>query len=475
MKKIVGRVLAVLTAAVLLVTTTGCGTRVEEESVWIEGDSSVQTVTHSSGTKDTGSKSDDKVTTDSDGKTNVESIDTTKDDKNNLKGATVVIGYYRSDDGGKPNPSAPTYQDEIKLISDIEKKYNCKIKYKTVGNAMEYYGAWTAAAQAGTKFCDILQISTAVVLPAHFRAGYLTNLDKYLDTDSVIYNKRAMEQTKFKGKHYITVMSNRLYDPFGMYFNRKVFETFGVDTPDVYVKKNQWDWNKFVELAKATTGTKGGVQYYGYCSDFGNVDAWAISNGANMVVKNKKGKYVSNVTSKGYIKAIQHAYDLYNTHKVMGGVWEDGTAAMVMGRPNFGAGYMEALGSKNVGFTYIPKGPDVSTYNATVDETTAWGIPATVKNPEVMAKIMYDLTYPYKWRQTLEQQQESNFGDAASLQNAMDLIVKANENISLEPLYSYIRRLKLTDFGFKSQTSPRVFAASVEGEIQAEVDEFWAQ
>lgn len=470
MKKTVSRIFSVLIAAVLLVTVTGCGTRVEEQSIWIEGDDTVQTITHSSGTK-----GDGNVTTNSDGITNVGGIDTSGSDKYDLKGATVVIGYYRSGDGGKPSASSPTYQDEIKLISDIEKKYNCKIEFKNAGDSMAYYRAWTAAAQAGTKFCDILQIATSVVFPSHMTAGYLTKLDDYLDMSNVIYNKRAMEQTKTNGGHYITVMSNRLYASYGVYFNRKVFDAFGIDTPDVYVKSNQWDWNKFVEVAKATTGTKGGVQYYGYGFKNIDVDVWAISNGAQMVAK-KNGKHTFNMGSESYIKAIQHAYDLFNTHKVTGGAWSDGNVAMLIDQPDDGQKYMTALGSKNVGFTYIPKGPDVSTYNVSVTETTSWGIPSTVKNPEVMAKIMYDITYPYKWRQTLEQQQEGNFGDATSMQVAMDIAVRGNDNINLLPMYSYISRdVALSDFGIKSQTSPRAFVASVSAAAQAELDAVWGQ
>lgn len=469
MKKMTYRILSVLVAIILAASAVGCGTRVEEEEIWLSGEDSIETIVHSSGTQNDGT-----VSTNSDGITDVEGITSDGSDKYDLKGATVVIGYYRSGDGGKPSASSPTYQDEIKLISDVEKKYNCKIEFKNAADSMAFYRAWTAAAQAGTKFCDILQIATSVVYPSHMTAGYLTKLDSYLDMNSVIYNQRAMDQTKINGGHYITVMSNRLYASYGIYFNRKVFDAFGIDTPDAYVKANQWDWNKFVEVAKATTGVKGGVQYYGYGFKNIDVDRWAVSNGAQMVVKNN-GRYVFNMASEPYIKAIQHTYDLFNTHKVTGGTWTDGNVAMLIDLPDDGQKYMEALGSSNVGFTYIPKGPDVSTYNVSVNETTSWGIPSTVKNPDVMAKIMYDMTYPYKWRQTLEQQQESNFGDATSMQVAMDIAVRGNDNINLTPLYSYIREISLSDFGIKSQISPRAYVASVSAAAQAELDAVWGQ
>ena len=133
-----------------------------------------------------------------------------------LKGATVTIGYYSSEngDGGKPSPSSPTYQEETKLISEIEKKYNCKIEYRErTGDVWTYYRDWITAAQAGVKFADIIQISTGIVYPTHMKNGYLTPLDDYLDIDSTVYNQSAMKQSAVDGKHYITVMSNRIEVP----------------------------------------------------------------------------------------------------------------------------------------------------------------------------------------------------------------------------------------------------------------------
>ncbi len=491
MKKTFSRAFAVVIALALTLTAAGCGTRVEEQSVWVEGEDTVQTITHSSGTnsggtnsggtnsgdKNSGSSKKETVSTNSDGITNVEGIDKTNDKKYNLKGATVTIGYYKAGDGGKPNPSTSTYQDEVKLISEIEKKYNCKIEFKDAGatGSTQFYGLWTAAAQAGTKFCDILQISTAVVFPTHMKAGYLTKLDGYLDLDSVIYNQTAMKQTAIKGKHYITVMSNRLYDTFGFYYNRKIFDAFGVDYPDKYVKANKWTWDTFVEIAKIMTNSKNGVQYYGYAYQKSDGGRWATSNGTQRIIE-KNGKYIFNMGSESYLKALDFTYDLYNVHKVVGGNWEEGSAAMVFGRPNFGAGYMESLGANNVGFTYAPKGPDAKDFNVAVTETTSWAIPSTVKNPEVMAKILYDLTYPYKWRRTLLEQQEGNFNDSTSLEVAMDICVKGNENIRLEPLYSYIREISLSGFGIEAGLErPRGYIESVASEAQAELDSIWGQ
>ena len=92
------KVLALCCALALIFT--GCGTVAVEESVWVEGDGTTQTITHSSGTKGTG-KVDDS------GRTDVDGIDTSGKAPN-LKGATVTIGYYLTNKCGEPQPSSPT-------------------------------------------------------------------------------------------------------------------------------------------------------------------------------------------------------------------------------------------------------------------------------------------------------------------------------------------------------------------------------
>ena len=97
-----------------------------------------------------------------------------------------------------------------------------------------------------------------------------------------------------------------------------------------------------------------------------------------------------------------------------------GKVAMYLDLPGYGPEYMEAIGEENLGFTYIPRPDDAKDYNITVEETTAFAIPSTVKNPEVIAKIMYDWTAPKDWRPSAESQHENNFADDFSRKCAGD-------------------------------------------------------
>lgn len=476
MKKSILKLMSLCCAAALAITAAGCGTRVEETSTWIDGEGKTVTITHSgdsSGGESTIGKNEGRAeggNVKDNGGTS-ESFD--------LKGAQVVIARYTTGD----DPNSASYQDEQKLISDIEAKYNCKIVFKDIADSMGYLSAWVTAAQSGIKFADIVTLATSWSYPTHMSAGYLTKLDDLLDLNSNIYNKTALEQTAYKGSHYLTVMSNRLYVEAGIFFNKSIFSKFNQKTPDKYVAENNWNWNSFLELAKATTGSKNGVNYYGFALSGGSaVQQFAKSNGGRSVVY-QDGKYKFNMGSESYIEGIQFAYDLVHTHHVTPvslndsvSMFKSGEVAMLIGSSFNGSSFIEALGSSNVGFTYIPKGPDVSDYNIRVEETTSYGIPSTVKNPKAIAAIMYDYTYPYKWRPTLEQQLENHFGDAKSLQTAMDIGIRGNKNLDLKPLYSYISRtVGWSDFGISSKTSPQAYIASVTEAAQAELDQVWEQ
>ena len=51
----------------------------------------------------------------------------------------------------------------------------------------------------------------------------------------------------FRGEAYFT------------YYNKKVFEKAGVPTPETYVEKGEWTWDKFIEVAKELSTGDGDV------------------------------------------------------------------------------------------------------------------------------------------------------------------------------------------------------------------------
>ncbi len=476
-KSSIKKIIAFFCVLALMLTVAGCGTRVEETSVWIEGEGKTETITHSSGTSgvdgttgDSGNSSTGKFEN-----TDVGGVQSsTGDKKMDLGGRTVTIAMWGGGDG-KPSPSSPTYKEETKVISDIEKKYNCKIEFKMIADSMGYQSAWVAAAQAGTKFADIAQFSTGWVYHSHMKMGYLTKLDNYINVNEAIFNQSAKKQMEYNGGTYAVVMSNRWYTPAMLYYNRSIFDKLGVETPDKYVARNEWTLDNFLKVAKDLTKQSGGTQYYGFDNVTGTtVGAFIeIMGGKQIVTEN--GKKVYNPDKK-CIDAVQWASDLKWTHNVVGGKYEEGTAAMAFMSPFNGSEYMEALGASNVGATWLPKANASAKHTAQVVETTCLGIPSTAKNPEVLAQILRDYYYPYKWRKTLEENCENVAGDSTSIKTAMEVTRAANNNMQLSPLYTYISRtIGWGDYGINSKTSPQAFFATHKSAAQAELDSFWGQ
>lgn len=473
-KSFIIRMAAAAVSIMLAFTAAGCGTRTEVLSEWVEGEGSTTTIVkNNNGTQ--GTTSVDKW-----GLGGADTVDKIENSQTSgasfdLKGAEIVIASWGSDDGQTPKPTDSSYQDMMNLIADIEKKYNCKIKFKGIADSMAYLSAWTAAAQSGIKFADIVQMATSWVWPAHMNSGYLTPLDNYLDTTDLIFNQNVTEAMALSGKHYAVTMANRWYVGGGMYYNKSVLSKFGItQTPDKLVAANNWNWNTFLDIAKKCNSELNGTKYYGYAGiDF---NSWTASNGGKNIqtVNNKR---VYDPDSK-YIKGVQFAYDLYNTYGFTAGAseWNAGTVAFYIDGSYKAKTHGETLGMSNVGFTYVPIGPDAKDYSCTTSETTCFAIPSTVKNPAACAAILYDYMYPYKWRPTVEESAVSMFGDEASYNTYIDMAQRFRKNINLSPLYTYITRtIGWGDFGIKSQTSPQAYIASVKAAAQSELDTIWNQ
>lgn len=488
MKKTIIKLAAVLTAFAMTASLVGCGQKVVEESMWVGGEGETQIITHSSGNSSTGKTDADKDKDKDNGKNNNNSAALDEDDRKgdkeevsgksdvDLKGKDVVFAAWGGS-GRKVSPSATYYKDWKKMVDAVEKKYNCKIKYKTIEDSMSYQGAWVTAAQSGVKFADVVQLASSWPYPQHMKAGYLHPLDDYLNLDEKIYNQGAIDSCTWKGKHYITIMIDRVYVGSGLVYNPDIFEKFGVTTPHEYINKNNWNYDTFLQVAKKTTGKMDGVQYYGMESV--DVGTMAINNGGKQITK-KNGKYVYTAhTDKKYLRGAQFAHDLLNKHKVVGGEFAKGTAAMATWASYKTSELDSALGD-NWAWAYIPHGWDVKDYQISVSETTSYGIPSTVKNPAEIAQVMYDFNYPYKWKPSFESLAENMFPDEQSYDIYCDMGYRGLENHVLTPLYPYItRKVNWGTMGLSSDptkaVAPQKYFTEVAAAAQEELNTIWDQ
>jgi len=460
-------IISLALALLLMLCAVGCGTTTEITSV-IEGEDTYEVIEGEDGYYSEGEGTKDGTP----GSGSDASGGSTGGSKKGLGGAKVVISTW----GASPVPAAtsPQYSAYTKKIKDIESKYNCKIDYKIVANAVEYKSAFTSAAMSGIKYADIVHLGSGWVYPQHLRNGFLHPLDSYVDVNDVGWDQNPMKQSVVNGKHYLLFTANNFNGISGVYFNKQVFKKFGVKDPSTYVASNNWTTDTFLELAKKCTGVKDGVQYYGYTLAKSGIATWGFIFGGKEIHKSN-GKYVYNPDTK-FVNGVQFAHDLVNKHKVSGEGWDQGRVAMITGATYNGNDVAANVGGENVGWTYLPKGPGEKDYYCRYDSSECWGIPKAAKNPETLAKVMVDYIYPSKTGNTVEAKNEQYFYDETSFNTAVQAIKKAQKSSELSPTYSYISMgINWNDYGLNDKMSPQQYIASVKAKAQAELDEVWQQ
>ena len=402
-----------------------------------------------------------------------------------LKGATVTIAAWGSSDVS-PQPTDEDYAEKKKLIATIEKKYNCKIKFKSIEHWGAYTSALNAALASGTHFADIVSATTSWVFPTNLIKGYILPLDSYLNLNDPMFNKKMMNACTYKGKHYLMMKSNDYSGGMGLYINKKVFNICGVtDLPEKYVSSSNWTWDTFRALAQKLTKSVNGTQYYGFASSglATTTRYLSASNGTYGFLTSKNNRQYFNGNDPKFIKTIQFVYDLYNKDKIMPDVkdaatlWENGRVAMMTGSASsYDVGVAAAaIGAENLAFTYLPLGPDTKEYTYSRSEATCYFMPKTVKNPEIIAQIMKEYYYPYKWAdKSIEEVSEGLFNDETSGAVALDTLRHSNDYYSFGPLYSYITNTVMWgDYGITKQTSPQSYIASVQATAEQELNSTW--
>lgn len=466
-------IFALLLTLCLVFGVVGCGATETTSEVWVDGEDTVEVIEGQDGYYKDGEGN--TVSGNNQGGTDGASGNNSGStgNKKGLGGAKVVIGTW----GGSPVPAAtsPQYATYTKKIKDIEKKYNCKIDYKVVENAVQYKSAFTSAAMSGIKYADIVHLGSGWVFPQHLRNGFMHPLDNYVDVNDIGWDPNPMKQSVVNGKHYVLFTANNFNGVAGICYNKAVFKKFGIKDPSTYVASNNWTTETFLELAKKCTGTKDGVQYYGFGTSKSGVAYWGrVFGGKDVQYTN--GKYVYNPDKK-FVNGIQFAHDLVNKHKVA--TYTDmasGRVAMASGDTWSGPDLAASIGEENIGWTYSPKGPGEKDYLCEYSSSECWGIPSAAKNPEILSQIMVDYIYPSKTGNTVEAKVEKYFFDATSLNTHVQAINKAQKTSKLQPTYSYISMtINWNDFGLADKKSPQQYIASVKAKAQAELDEVWQQ
>ena len=160
--------------------------------------------------------------------------------------AKETIIYYLWDD--------PTYKNIVEAFNNSQDEIFVDAK---VIPAKDYETKIMTLLTGGAEMDAYMNKNPIHIFPM-VENGYAEPLDELIekynfDLEGVSAYKKAFSiddevyALPFRGASYY------------VYYNKKVFERAGVPTPDTYVEKGEWTWNKFIEVSKQLASGDGKV------------------------------------------------------------------------------------------------------------------------------------------------------------------------------------------------------------------------
>ncbi|KQY84018.1 ABC transporter substrate-binding protein [Paenibacillus sp. Root52] len=314
----------------------------------------------------------------------------------NLNGRVIKVAAWWD-----LKPAGETASDKARLdkIAEVEKKYNVTIEFVNVPFE-EYMNKFTTTALAGEPFADIVQMEYKSALPAVLK-GQLLPVSEFTTSENNI-NQEANLMTRFPsiaGNDYAFDSPTSI--GLGLHYNRDLFKKLSLPDPQELYNNGEWNWDKFMELAKQATkdtDNDGKIDVYGY-------SGWAIdalrhftaANGGTIVDDGNSKEGLSDPKTIEAAEFIKRLYNVENVVKVKTGDktnWEesntfkDGDVALFtaaewqLGDLTFAAGVVP-----------IPNGPqgDKSVTYAN-NAAAAKFIPKGVEDPKIVYQI-YEETF----------------------------------------------------------------------------------
>ncbi len=461
MKNVI-RLLTLLMAILMIVSAVGCTP-------------TVQTITSETWEEEEG---DDTQTSDVSTETGSQGPTTSKDPEKpgvfDFKGTTLSIHSWSSP--AEPDKTSSTYKQEVKLIEDIKKKYNCNFEYPCIPDSIKYYNSFVTQSMAGTKFADIVPVPGDQGFPSAALSGYARCLDGQFDFSNEMFIDRYVNDALLlKGKHYYLAFSMNMGSNAGggIRFRKSLFKKFGVQTPHDYIKANNWTWDTFKELCKTMTRNEGGTQYYGLESARSAI--WFTSNNVEYVKKLDDGKYKFNLDTPEALACIQFAKDIYDAGYAPksnnSSLWDAGLVAMSS------TTWYGLTGEDDIAYAYYPIGPNASDYVYEGGELGLTIVPTTVKDSvfEGICQVISDYYSVQPWRKTPRQALENRHSDEYSLELHVDTVMRASTANRWSTYYPWTySNVIWTDYGISEGKSPQAFIDSVKDAAQAEIDSLWS-
>lgn len=318
-------------------------------------------------------------------------------------------------------------------IAYVEKTYNCTIEFVDLGD--DYVNDYTNSVLAGDPVCDIGYAITTTVLPTLIEGGIAYPISDLgvIDFDDYKWRSDVIDAGRYKGKNYTLLLT----DPeirYGIFWNKTLFDEYGL--PDLYelYDNGQWTWDKFKEVAQNANVDKdndGTIDIYGFNTRENLGWCYLYSNEAYVAEKTDTGMTVDLSDSRVIeaLTALQDFTTTVNYRAFNNGVddwdslilsFQNGTSMMCLEEFWISYMYLNKM-SDDWGWVPFPKGNSAAEYSCYGKENGCRIILNAVEKPEEVA-LVYDLITDLadskeEWDNLLEDQLENWCNDAKTVEN----------------------------------------------------------
>lgn len=315
---------------------------------------------------------------------------TTSTTEDNGNGEVFIISSWN--DVYVPHSALnPTQDLQLERLAEAEEIYGITVEYK-VRPHISYNENFIAATLAGDKWCD-LYLANRHMLPVLANNEIIYALDDYLDFDSGLLDNEYKDIALWAGRRYGYAWEY-VYAGLGIWYNRDIFDAEGLEDPYEIMRRGEWTFDKFrqiaIELTKDTNMD-------------GSVDQWGIGAGftelANSLLVANMGDFVFfednafrfGLTEPHAMEAILFTYDLFHEDGVVKSgadydAFAAGEAAMTT-HVSWAGGMYKNMGLENLGFLFLPKGPNADDYTSGVIGGKFFSVPITAEDPQRNAEI----------------------------------------------------------------------------------------
>lgn len=410
----------------------------------------------------------------------------TEEPEYDFGGRVVRIGSYYD---MTPDPEASALEAALaERIEFVEENYNCDIQFLEITG--DYVDEYVTSVLAGDPICEIGYVITNTLLPSLIEGGIaypVSDLD-VIDFEDYKWRSDVVDAGFYKGKNYAFLLK----DPeirYGIFWNKTLFEEYGL--PDLYelVEEGEWTWDKFKEVAIAGAqdlDNDGTTDIHGFAARENMPWCYIYSNGADIAEKTDSGIEVD-LSGENVVEALTALQDFTTTVTYRNAIdwstesWDvmitdfrDGKEMMLLDEFWISYAYLGDM-SDDWGWVPFPMGDSAEEWSSYGKEHGARFMLNGVENPEEVA-LIYDLITDLAdteedWDDLVEDKLENWANDGETVEYVSYIY---NENLGVinsvngfSDLYSAISSMfgEVTSGSMTPQTAIETYQSQIDAAI----------